>query len=53
MGYGRYMVVGWNARFGCWTTELFECMTMNAAKQRFVTQYPTLKQIRVYPLRDK
>ena len=52
-GFGRYYVTGWNPRFGMWVEELFECMTMTAAKKRFVTQHPTLKHIKVYPLRDK
>lgn len=50
-GYGRYLVTGWSARFGNWITEAYECATMEAAKQRFITQYPTLKQIKVYPMR--
>jgi hypothetical protein len=52
-GFGRYFVTGWSARFGMWIEEVVECATMEHAKRRFVTQYPTLKQIKVYPLRDK
>ena len=47
----RYYVTGWSARFGNWHAEVFECRNMEAAKKRFVTSYPTLKQIKVYPLR--
>ena len=52
-GYGRYFVTGWSPRFGHWMTEMFECATMEAAKKRFTTMHPTLKQIKVYPLRDQ
>ena len=52
-GFGKYFVTGWSARFGHWITEHYECATMEAAKKRFVTQYPTLKQIKVYPLRSE
>ena len=51
-GLARYFVTGWSARFGQWITEQYECNNMEAAKRRFVTQYPTLKQIKVYPLRS-
>lgn len=51
-GMTRYMVTGWSARFGHWMTEMYECKNMEAAKKRFATQYPTLKQIKAYPLRD-
>jgi len=52
-GYGRYFVTGWSPRFGHWMTEMLECATMEAAKKRFITMHPTLKQIKVYPLRDQ
>ena len=52
-GCGRYFVTGWSPRFGMWIEEVLECATMENAKKRFTTQYPTLKQIKVYPLRDK
>ena len=52
-GFGRYFVTGWSARFGQWVTEVYECATMENAKRRFATQYPTLKQIKVYPLRGE
>lgn len=47
---GRYYVTGWSPRLGCWMHETFEAKTMEAAKQRFVTRYPTLKTIKVYAL---
>lgn len=51
-GLARYMVTGWSARFGHWMTEMYECATMEAAKKRFITAYPTLKHIRVHALRE-
>lgn len=51
-GFGKYFVTGWSPRFGYWMTETYECKNMEAARKRFVTQYPTLKTIKVYPLRD-
>ena len=50
-GMTRYMVTGWSARFGHWLTENYECKTREAARERFVTQYPTLKMVKVYALR--
>lgn len=49
----RYMVVGWSPRLGMDIKELFECRNMEAAKQRFLTRYPTLKEIRVFVLRSE
>lgn len=51
-GFGKYMVTGWSPRFGHWLTEQYECRNMEAARQRFLASYPTLKQIKVYPLRS-
>ena len=51
-GMSRYFVTGWSARFGHWVTEQYECKNMEAAKKRFVTAYPTLKQVQVYLLRE-
>lgn len=48
----RYYVTGWSARFGNWHAEVFECKNMELAKKRFLASYPTLKQIKAYPLRD-
>jgi hypothetical protein len=48
----RYYVTGWSARYGNWHAEIFECMSMEYAKKRFLASYPTLKQIKVYPLRE-
>ena len=47
----RYYVTGYSARFGNWVAEVYECRTMVKAKERFVTQYPTLKSIKAYALR--
>lgn len=52
-GFGRYFVTGWSARFGTWMQEVFECATMEHAKRRFIAQYPTLKHVKVYPLRSE
>lgn len=49
---GKYYVTGWSARFGCWMSESFEARTMEAAKERFRTMYPTLKQVKAYALRS-
>ena len=49
----RYYITGWSARFGNWQCEVFECKNMEAAKKRFLTSYPTLKMVKVYPLREK
>ena len=49
----RYYITGWSARFGNWHAEVFECKNMEAAKKRFLTSYPTLKMIKVYPLRER
>ena len=51
-GFGRYFVTGWSPRFGHWVTETYECATMALAKSRFMNDNPTLKQVRVYALRD-
>lgn len=51
-GFGRYFVTGWSPRFGHWITETYECMSMEKARTRFVAEYPTLKQVKVYALRD-
>jgi hypothetical protein len=51
-GFARYCVTGWSARFGYWVTDMYECTNMESAKKRFITQYPTLKQIKVYLLRE-
>jgi hypothetical protein len=50
-GLTKYYVTGWSARFGMWEAEVFECANMEAAKKRFQTGHPTLKQIKIYPLR--
>lgn len=50
-GMCRYFCTGFSARFGMWVTDSYECKSMEAARKRFLTQYPTLKQIKVYPLR--
>jgi hypothetical protein len=52
-GLTRYYVTGWSARFGMWIAETLECATMEAAKRRYLASHPTLKQIKVYPLRDQ
>lgn len=49
----RYYVTGWSARFGNWHAEVFECKNMELAKKRFLASYPTLKQIKAYPLRGE
>lgn len=46
----RYYVTGWSNRFGCWMCGSYEAKSMEAAKQRFVAQYPGLKKIRSYAL---
>lgn len=51
-GMSKYFVTGWSPRFGHWITEVYECATMEKARGRFTAQYPTLKQIKVYPLRN-
>ena len=51
-GFGRYFVTGWSPRFGHWVTETYECATMGLAKSRFMYDNPTLKQVKVYALRD-
>lgn len=51
-GLARYMVTGWSPRFGHWVTELYECTNMEAAKKRFITDNPTLKNVKVHALRE-
>lgn len=48
----RYYCTGWSARFGNWHAEVIECGDMATAKRRFLCAYPTLKQVKAYPLRD-
>lgn len=50
-GLHRYFVTGFSPRLGYWVTDSYECMTMEAARRRFQAQYPTLKNIKIYPLR--
>ena len=50
-GMRNYLCAGYSPRLGTWLTETYECATMEAAKHRFLLQYPTLKNIKVYPLR--
>jgi hypothetical protein len=47
----KYYVTGFSARFGMWVAETYECRSMSKAKERFTTQYPTLKTIKAYALR--
>ena len=51
-GVSKYFVTGWSPRLGHWITEHYECKSMEAAKERFRTMYPTLKQIKAYALRS-
>ena len=48
----RYYCTGWSARFGNWHAEVIECESMATAKRRFAASYPTLKQVKAYPLSD-
>lgn len=50
MGLNRYYIAGWSARFGTWMGEVIEAANMEAAKKRYITKYPTLKQITAYRL---
>ena len=47
----RYYITGWSARFGNWQAEVLECLSMEAAKLRFLAEHPMLKHIKAYPLR--
>jgi hypothetical protein len=50
-GLRKYFCTGFSPRFGYWITDAYECLNMEAARKRFLTQYPTLKTVKVYPLR--
>lgn len=47
---GRFYVTGYSTRFSNWMCETLEAKTMEAAKQKFVARYPTLKKIKAYAL---
>jgi hypothetical protein len=51
MNMNKYYVTGYSPRFGNWVAETYECASMTKAKERFITQYPTLKTIKAYVLR--
>ena len=50
-GMRRYLCAGYSPRSGTWITDTYECASMEFAKRRFLLQYPTLKTVKVYPLR--
>lgn len=52
MGMTKYLVTGYAPSLGQWLTEIFECATMEAARKRFLALHPTLKTVKVYPMRQ-
>jgi len=48
----RYYVTGYSPRFGNWVSEVYYCNTVEMAKKRFALQYPTLKTVKAYALRQ-
>lgn len=52
MGMTKYFLMGWLPSKGLWVYETLECATMEAARKRFLTLHPTLKTVKVYPMRQ-
>ena len=48
----KYYVTGFSPRFGMWIAETYDCRSMTKAKERFALQYPTLKTVKAYVLRQ-
>jgi hypothetical protein len=49
----KYYVTGWSGRFSMWIAESLEAKSKAVARERFVTKYPTLKNIKAYKLRGE
>ena len=46
----RYCVTGWSTRWRTWMPEWVEARSKVAAKEKFVSLYPSLKRVKVYEL---
>lgn len=47
----KFLMTGWSNRFGYWMTEVIEARDISTARERFVTTYPTLKNVKALRLR--
>lgn len=47
-GLCKYMVSGYLPRADNWVVEFYECRSMEAARKRFMLEYPTTKMVKVY-----